>query len=211
VESVIDKTIVLQLNKAWQPIGYKTVRKAISDMTAGSDELDPPFLGVDISYELDETGEWNFEQMIGMRPVSWGEWIYLPIRPYDLFIRTARQQVRVPTVIVSSKYNKMPKRTPKPNSSGIWERDGNTCQYTGKKLTKHEGNIDHVIPRDRGGKDTWENMVLCHKEINSKKGNKLNIEAGLKLIRQPKAPLPTPISALIKEARHRDWEHFLIK
>jgi 5-methylcytosine-specific restriction endonuclease McrA len=211
VDSVIDKPIVLSLNKAWQPIGFKTVRKAISDMTAGGDEFDPTFLGIDITYSKNEDGSSNFEKAEQMRPVSWVEWVNLPVREYDLIIRTTRSQVRVPTVIVAAKYQKMNFRRPKANSQGIWQRDNSICQYTGKKLKREEGNIDHVIPRDRGGKDTWENMVLCHKEINSKKGNKLNVEVGLKLIRPAKAPFPIPFSALIQEARHRDWQLFLVK
>jgi hypothetical protein len=52
-------------------------------------------------------------------------------------------------------------------------------------------------------------MVVCDKTLNSKKGNKLNSELGLKLRKEPIEPSPTPMSALIKEAKHHTWKHFL--
>lgn len=92
----------------------------------------------------------------------------------------------------------------------VWERDGGTCQYSGRKLAPHEGNIDHVIPRSRGGKTGWENCVLAHREINTRKANKLPEEAGLRLRRQPTAPRELPVTLLIRNAhRVQDWEHFL--
>ena len=70
----------------------------------------------------------------------------------------------------------------------IYERDGGQCQYTGKKLNSNECNLDHVIPRSKGGSNTWENLVLCDPAVNSKKGNRFNHEVGLKLSKIPKAP-----------------------
>ena len=72
-------------------------------------------------------------------------------------------------------------------------------------------NVDHVVPKSRGGSDEWENLVTIRKDINSKKGNRLNSEIGLKLIRQPVKPKAVDVMYLIREARHKDWEHFLIK
>jgi hypothetical protein len=52
-------------------------------------------------------------------------------------------------------FAKVPLRRPQFGARGIWERDGGVCQYTGRKLSPKEGNIDHVIPRSRGGKTSW--------------------------------------------------------
>ena len=49
----------------------------------------------------------------------------------------------------------------------------NRCQYRGKPLGSGEGNIDHVLPRSRGGKTSWENCVLASKDVNSRKGDRL--------------------------------------
>jgi 5-methylcytosine-specific restriction endonuclease McrA len=48
---------------------------------------------------------------------------------------------------------------PEAQRPNIRERDGNRCQYTGRCCTRTEGNLDHVVPRSRGGADTWENLV----------------------------------------------------
>ena len=49
-------------------------------------------------------------------------------------------------------------------------------------------DIDHIIPRSKGGKNTWDNMVVCSKEINRKKADKTPEQAGLKLIKKPAKP-----------------------
>jgi 5-methylcytosine-specific restriction endonuclease McrA len=76
-------------------------------------------------------------------------------------VRTARGAIRVPTVIVAVNYARVPKKRPKLSAKNIRERDGNRCQYTGKLLHPDEGSLDHVVPRSRGGADSWENLVWC--------------------------------------------------
>jgi 5-methylcytosine-specific restriction endonuclease McrA len=146
--------------------------------------------------------------------VTWEEWITLPVRPFDDAIhygRNGEKTIRAPTVIIAKNFARMPKKTfkGKPSKDAIWIRDGGIDQYTGKKLRRDEATIDHVIPQSRGGQHTWENLALTAKEINSKKGNKLNNEIGLKLIREPKAPRPIPLSNLIREVKHPDWKPHL--
>ncbi len=94
----------------------------------------------------------------------------------------------MPTVIVAANYDKVPLRRPRFGARGIWERDGGICQYTGRKLSPNEGNIDHVVPRSRGGKTSWDNCFLAHREVNSRQANRLPDEAGLHLRKQPAAP-----------------------
>ena len=106
-------------------------------------------------------------------------------------MRTARGSIRVPTVIVAVNFAKVPKKRPKLCSKTIRERDGNRCQYTGKLLKPDEGSLDHVLPRSRGGADTWENLVWSSKDVNARKGNRLPHEAGLKLLSIPRAPKGT--------------------
>jgi hypothetical protein len=103
----------------------------------------------------------------------------------------------------------MPMRTPRVSRAAIFARDRGICQYTGEFVGKSGGNLDHVVPRDRGGHDSFENLVWSKKEINSFKANRLPHEAGLRLMRKPYAPKPLPLSATIREARHPDWRHFL--
>ncbi len=91
--------------------------------------------------------------------MTWNEWITLTIRPPDNAVQTVRSPIRVPTVIVAVKYAKVPKKRPKLCARAIRERDGNRCQFTGRVLAPDEGSLDHVVPRSRGGKNSWENLV----------------------------------------------------
>ena len=92
----------------------------------------------------------------------------------------------------------------------IRERDGNRCQYTGALLRPDEGSLDHVVPRSRGGQDTWENLVWSSKDVNARKGNRLPHEAGLKLLTVPRAPKELPVTALIRNAHGvAEWKLFL--
>jgi 5-methylcytosine-specific restriction endonuclease McrA len=213
--SIINRTQVLKLNKAWQAVGQSTVGKALVDLAAGKCAL-----ALDIEYEKNERGEYILDEndwpsgQSWPRPVTWEEWITLPVRPFDDAIhygRNGEKTIRAPTVIIAKNFARMPKKTfkGKPSKDAIWIRDGGIDQYTGKKLRRDEATIDHVIPQSRGGQHTWENLALTAKEINSKKGNKLNNEIGLKLIREPKAPRPIPLSNLIREVKHPDWKPHL--
>lgn len=200
--SCLDKAICLQLNRSWQPIGVRSIRQSIIALCGGIDG-DHPALALDIT--MSEDGE-TLESAV---PVKWDDWVKLPVRPQDLCIATAHGAIRAPTVIICQNYNKVPQKAPRLCPSSIWQRDGGICQYSGRKLTKAEGNIDHIVPRSLGGRDSWENMVLSHKEINFAKGNKTNKEAGLKLMKKPVAPTPVPISFTFRDARHEHWKPFL--
>jgi 5-methylcytosine-specific restriction endonuclease McrA len=149
-------------------------------------------------------------ELIYANPVGWDEWIELPVRAGDLHVRTATRMIRVPTVVVSKNYGEMPMKRPRLSAGAIFARDNSVCQYTGRKLPRHQLNIDHVIPKDRGGKDEWSNMVVADKKLNSMKSNRLNHEVGLALIRKPVAPPALPASVTIREVRHPDWRPFLL-
>jgi 5-methylcytosine-specific restriction endonuclease McrA len=86
----------------------------------------------------------------------------------------------------------------------------NRCQYTGRALRPEEGSLDHVVPRSRGGKDAWENLVWSAKDVNQRKADRLPHEAGLKLLSVPRAPKELPVSALIHNtAQVEDWKLFV--
>ena len=145
-----------------------------------------------------------------IRPVTWEEWITLPVRDQDEAVHTVRGQIRVPTVIVAVNYAKVPKKHPKLCARAIRERDRNRCQYTGRVLRPDEGSLDHVVPRSRGGRDSWENLVWASKEVNQRKADRLPHEAGLKLLSHPRAPKEMPVSALIRNpGQLEDWNLFL--
>lgn len=177
---------VLVLNRNWQAVNETTVETALVDCAKGARTA------IDTST---------------MRPVTWDEWVRLPVRPEDEAIHTVKLIVRVPTVIVACNFADMPKSRPKLGRRGIGERDGYRCAYTG--ILDPQGTLDHVLPRSRGGKDTWENLVWSAKSVNHKKGDKTPEEAGLRLRIKPAAPREIAVCARIKP-RHPDWVHFLV-
>ena len=189
---ILNKSIVLVLNRNWQAINIRTPQEAFCQMATN------------VATALEIEGENH------IRPVTWDEWITLPIRDGDNLVRTARGPIRVPTVIVAVNYAKVPKKRTKLSAKNIRERDGNRCQYTGKLLKPEEGSLDHVLPRSRGGKDTWENLVWSSKEVNTRKADRLPHEAGLKLLSVPCAPKELPVTALIRNAHGvAEWKLFL--
>jgi hypothetical protein len=182
---------VLVLNKNWQAIDIMNVETAFCNLIRGV------ATGIDT-----ET----------LRPVTFQEWMTLPIRETDRSIGTIHGLVRVPTVIACVTYDRMPKKSPKLNTGNVRKRDQSRCQYTNRMLAPHEGNLDHVVPRSRGGQDTWENLVWCAREVNQAKADKLPEEVGLKLVRRPQAPREVPAMLLIEPRPDKpDWNHFLIR
>ena len=98
----------------------------------------------------------------------------------------------------------------KPPAAPAFERDQNTCQYCGKVCDRKDLNLDHVIPRDRGGPTTWENIVCSCIPCNTRKANRTPSEAALHLIRKPKRPKWRPFVQINFTLYHHDsWKHFI--
>jgi 5-methylcytosine-specific restriction endonuclease McrA len=211
MNDILNKTIVLLLNRNWQAINIRTPADAFCQMATNV------ATALDIEFDADaESGAAIRHSPLvtrhasAIRPVPWDEWIRLPVRAGDNSVRTARGAIRVPTVIVAVNFAKVPKKRPKLSAKNIRERDGNRCQYTGRLLHPDEGNLDHVVPRSRGGADTWENLVWSSRDVNSRKGNRLPHEAGLKLLNLPRAPKELPVTALLRNAHGvAEWKLFL--
>jgi 5-methylcytosine-specific restriction endonuclease McrA len=205
MSDILNKSIVLVLNRNWQAINIRTPQEAFCQMATNV------ATALDIEIEDDPLRTPHSEfRASAIRPVTWAEWITLPVREGDHAVRTARGAIRVPTVIVAVNFAKVPKKRPKLNARNIRERDGNRCQYTGKLLKPDEGNLDHVVPRSRGGADTWENLVWSAKDVNQRKADRLPHEAGLRLLAVPRAPKELPVTAHLRNAHGlAEWKLFL--
>ena len=92
----------------------------------------------------------------------------------------------------------------KPSRAMIYKRDGHKCQYCGstKNLT-----IDHIIPRSRGGEDTWENLVVACMPCNTRKSDKLLEETNLKLASVPRKPINKMLFTLDR-ANVQEWKEY---
>lgn len=190
--SFLNKNIVLVLNRNWQAISTVTPAQAFSRMASDSST------GLDV-------------QTPGfMTPVDWETWIKLPVRDKDIGIGTTKSPIRVPTVVVLSRYSDVPIHRPKFSFKNLWMRDNGRCQYTGRELRHGEGNIDHVIPSSRGGPTTWDNCVLSCRKINTFKADRTPEEAGLTLLRQPEEPIGIPTTLTLSNIfKIPDWKKFL--
>jgi len=207
--NILNKAIVLVLNRNWQAINIRTPQDAFCQMATNS------ATALDIVFDEGATDASchaapDTRHPSSLRPVTWDEWITLPVREGDNCVHTTRGVIRVPTVIVAVNFAKVPKKRPKLSAKNIRERDGNRCQYTGRVLHPSEGSLDHVVPRSRGGMDTWENLVWSAKEVNQRKADRLPHEAGLKLLSVPRAPKELPVTALLRNAHDvAEWKLFL--
>jgi 5-methylcytosine-specific restriction endonuclease McrA len=202
MKNIIDKLCILELNKSWIPIGLKTPKKVFENFMTGN------FLALHLDWSEDDIKAENYSSPTDMRPMKWEEWIEMPVRPYDMSIKTPNKEIRIPNIVICASYNKIPNITPKLTKKNIMVRDNYTCQFTGKKYDRAQLNIDHVIPKSKGGTTTWENLVTSHKDANTKKRNRTPEEAGMPLIRKPYKPTS---SGLLFASKIRDpkWDVFL--
>ncbi|WP_245677857.1 HNH endonuclease [Chondromyces crocatus] len=90
-------------------------------------------------------------------------------------------------------------------------RDGHQCQYCSKRLPIRDLNIDHVIPRSRGGGDSWENLVTACRPCNLRKSWRTPDEASMRLIRPPRPPHWSTAAQLLLSSpvAFEEWAPFL--
>ena len=115
-----------------------------------------------------------------------------------------RLQVPAPSVVRLRYFVKIPYRAHAAlTRRAVFARDGWVCQYCGQAAE----NLDHVMPRSRGGGHTWENVVAACRRCNSRKENRLPHEVGLVLSRKPY--VPSDGFRLSLGRLEPDWEPFL--
>ncbi len=122
-----------------------------------------------------------------------------------------RDNLTLPTVIRLRYFIKIPYRELALNKNNLIQRDDHSCQYCGNSGSNL--SIDHVIPRSRGGKDVWENVVTACIQCNIKKGNRTPKEANMPLKKNPHKPFNTlnfEASKQISSGRHKEWGKYVI-
>ncbi len=118
-----------------------------------------------------------------------------------LRMRAAAVDLPVPMVIRLSRYVRVPFRRQAPWSRrGVLIRDQHRCAYCGKRAT----TVDHVVPRSRGGGDTWLNTVASCAEDNHRKADRTPEKAGMPLLFEPF--VPTPADAMLLSLRGAEWD-----
>lgn len=187
--SLLFEKRVLVLNANWTPINEISPAEAFSMMSS------------------DAATALNTDDKC-FTPTKLADWMKLAIREGDESIGTSRGPVRVPRVIIAVNWKKVVLKKPRLSMKALVERDGDTCAYTGKKLKPSERSMEHIVPKSKGGKKEWKNIVLAHRDVNSKRGNKSLEEAGLKLKKKPEEPKAVPAGMLI-QPKFPEWKPFL--
>src|SRR5262249_38770680 len=157
---------VLVLNRHYQPVHVTSVKRAFTLLYLGAARVVEP-----------DFSTFDFD--------GWAE---LGIAAEHDVIRTVGRAIRIPRVILLQMYHRLARTKVRFSRPNIYARDDNPCQYCAQKLPRTMLNLDHVVPRARGGRTTWENVVCCCVPCNLRKGSKLTHEAGMKLLKQPVRP-----------------------
>ena len=110
------------------------------------------------------------------------------VEEYNREIHSVSFTIKLPSVIRLLKLVKRPERPVRFSRQNIYLRDNYKCQYCGEQFPTEELTYDHVLPRSKGGRTEWENIVTCCIDCNKKKGGRTPEEAGMKLIRRPVRP-----------------------
>lgn len=185
------KGSVLVLNKHWAPLRVSTVKEAISLVAKGSAKIIDPsdFSAVDL--------------------VTWSDVSRAKEKHEGSVIRSQYLALVPPEVIVLNVYDGQGEKSVVFSRKNLFKRDKYTCMYCGVQPGPSELTIDHVMPKSRGGKSTWENSVLACVECNKVKANRTPEEAGMKLRRLPKKPSWKTLAHVNPKERKESWEQFL--
>lgn len=185
--TVLDSS-VLVLNRLYQPVNVTTVRRAFSLLYQG------------VARAIDkEFQTFDFES-----------WAALSAEVHGDVVHTIQRTIRVPRVIILQVYDRFPRVNVRFSRQNIYLRDKSTCQYCGKKFQRADLNLDHVIPRSRGGRTTWENIVCSCVACNLHKGGRTPAEANMRLLKRPARPKWSPFErGKDGSYTYDDWRPFL--
>lgn len=178
----------LVLNRSWAAVSTTTVRHALGLVYTGAAKAIRPE-----TYEV-----YGFDT-----------WVTLEPGPGEPCVRAVACRIRVPEVIVLTRFNGVPRQSVTLSRRNLFRRDRHTCQYCGRRPSSHSLSIDHVVPRSRGGRTSWENCVVACVRCNSRKADRLPHEVGLLLNRPPTRPVWTPIVDLPVGRLRDSWARFV--
>ena len=188
---------VLVLNRLYMAVHVVSVRRAFGLLFRELAEV--------IHVEEGQYANYDFE--------SWREISELRSafkEPHDDWIRSVNFEIQVPRVIRLLSYDRLPKQAIRFNRRNIFARDGNRCQYCGRKFPTSELSLDHVTPRSRGGETSWENIVCSCVKCNVRKGGRTPQEAHMHLMRQPSKPKRSPLLSIkLGNPKYESWKSFL--
>jgi len=189
---------VLVLNRMFMAVHVISVRRAFVLLCKQQAEVVAVEEGQYQSYDF---GSWS--ELSAYRAKNFRE-------EHDDWVRTPTSEIQAPRVIRLLEYDKVPRQAVKFNRRNIFARDGNQCQYCGRKFPMNELSLDHVIPRSQGGGTTWDNIVCACVDCNVRKGGRTPRQANLTLIRKPEKPKRSPmLNVKLTQKKYETWQSFL--
>ena len=126
---------------------------------------------------------------------------------YPEKIKSPSKYFDLPSVIKVSDYVRYDNLSVELNRKNILSRDGNKCQYCG--VSKLPLTIDHILPKVKGGQDSWENLTTACKPCNQRKGDRTPEESDMKLIKAPKRPNRLHYFHRFVKENQNDWRPYL--
>jgi 5-methylcytosine-specific restriction endonuclease McrA len=134
------------------------------------------------------------------------------IEAAEAMLRSESLSFPVPLVIRLVYFVKIPRRISLPvTRRGVLSRDHYTCQYCGATPPRKYLTVDHVLPRSRGGKTTWENVATACEKCNGRKGSRTPVEANMTLLTQPKRPRYIAIAGLTSLEARQAWSKYVFE
>ncbi len=153
-----------------------------------------------------------------LKVISWKKAVVLfflgkvdVIERYDTTVHSPSTTINVPAVVKLRRYVRHIPRRVKFSRQNLFQRDNYTCQYCHKHHPANQLTYDHVVPRSRGGKTSWTNVVTACTRCNLKKGNKLLHQVNYKLLHEPREPswLPGLAPGLVLRSAPSVWHTYL--
>jgi len=114
------------------------------------------------------------------------------LEEYGREIRAVSFSIKLPSVVRLLKLIKKPKSAVRFSRQNIYSRDKYRCQYCGRKFPSEDLTYDHVLPKSRGGKTEWNNIVTSCMPCNRQKGGRTPSEACMSLVQTPVRPRWVP-------------------
>lgn len=205
--NLLNKVISVKLNRLWKACELLSIGDSITFLCE-EDGRAPRGFAMDFETRVDENGN---RVLVYAQPTAWDDWVKLPVRENDLYVNTSSGKIRAPIVVICAHYEGVRVRTPGWSPSNLRARDQDTCQVSGRKLAKGEGNTGHLIAKSKKGPNSWENTVYMDAKLNSLQGDRTIEEMGWKLIRRPKAPPTMAVVYRKEDAPLQEQTPFLIE
>lgn len=187
---------VLVLNRGYMAVHVVNVRRAFALLFRDLAEV--------LDIEEDQYANYDFGTWLEVSELRSGT-----KSPIDDWVRAVSFEVQIPRVIRLLRYDRIPRHSLRFNRRNLFARDNHSCQYCGGRFPTQQLSIDHVIPRSRGGETTWENVVCCCLDCNTRKGGRTPKEARMALRCVPRKPRHSPLLVgKLNDPRYASWRAF---